>query len=61
MHFDLTARDDDATPRADAVHDQHRPGVRLTLGPLYLSMTVSECVDVLEGLIEALAELSEGK
>lgn len=56
-YFDLTTRDDTATPKATAVHDKHRPGVRLNLGPLYVSMTVPEVVNVLEVLIAALAEV----
>lgn len=55
-YFNLTT-DGDGTPRAVAVQDRYRPGIRLTVGPLYVSMTVAECVDVLEALIAALADL----
>lgn len=51
------ARDDDATARAMAVHDKYSPGVRPTGGPLYGSMTVRECINVLKALADVLAEL----
>lgn len=54
-----TAVEDGASVKAVAVHDTHRPGVRVDVGPVYLSLSTAEAVDLVDAVVGALAELEE--
>lgn len=60
MYADLTSRDANATLKVTSVHDQYAPGVRIMFGPLYLSLSLVESVDLVDGLAAALAEIDRG-
>ncbi|NKR92809.1 hypothetical protein GS483_11835 [Rhodococcus hoagii] len=54
-----TVVDNAATVKAVAAHDAHRPGVRVDVGPVYLSLSTTEAVDRVDAIVGALAELEE--
>lgn len=57
MYASIDAHADSPALKVTIVEDQNTPRLRIQHGPLYLSLTMTECVDLLDGLTGALAEI----